>query len=48
MPKRVEAVITDKLKVNHDCYVYTFKFTQEPIHFDIGQHFKIIKTLNTH
>jgi len=48
MPKRVEAVITRKLKVNHDCYIYTYEFTDEKILFSIGQFFKIIKFLPTH
>jgi NAD(P)H-flavin reductase len=43
MSKRVEAVIVNKEKVNHDCYIYSFEYVHEPIHFTIGQHFKIIQ-----
>lgn len=48
MATRVEAVITAKQKVNHDCYVFSFRFTAQPIHFAIGQHFRIIQFLKTH
>lgn len=48
MEKRVEAVITRKQKINHDCYVFSYQFTGEKIQFSIGQFFRIIKTLPTY
>ncbi len=47
MEKRVEAVITKKQKVNHDCYIFSYQFVGEKIEFTIGSYFKIIKTLPT-
>lgn len=47
MEKRVEAAITKKQKVNHDCYIFSYQFLDEKIQFSIGQYFKIIKTLPT-
>lgn len=48
MAKRVEAVITRKQKVNHDCYIYSFEFLQDKIIFPIGSYFRIIKFLPTY
>lgn len=48
MAKRVEAVITRKQKVNHDCYIFSYEFVDEKINFPIGSYFRIIKTLPTH
>jgi len=43
MSKIVEAVIVDKIQVNHDSYIFSFEFIDEEIRFTIGQHFRIIK-----
>jgi hypothetical protein len=43
MSKIVEAVIVDKIQVNHDSYIFSFEFIDEKIHFTIGQHFRIHK-----
>ena len=43
MSKIVEAVIVDKIQVNHDSYIFSFEFIDEKIHFTLGQHFRIIK-----
>lgn len=48
MAEKVEAVITAKKKVNHDCYIYSFQFTEKKIFFKIAQFFRIIQVLNTH
>lgn len=48
MAKRVEVVITDKKKINHDCYIYSFEYVNEKIAFTIGTYFRIIKVLPTH
>lgn len=48
MASKVEAVIVGKKAANHDCYVFSFEFVNEPIHFHTGQHFRIIKELKTH
>jgi hypothetical protein len=47
MEKKVEAVITKKQKVNHDCFIFSYQFVGEKIEFTIGSYFKIIKTLPT-
>lgn len=48
MENKVEAVIVGKKAINHDCYIFSFEFVNEPIHFLTGQHFRIIKELKTH
>jgi hypothetical protein len=46
--ERVEAVFTAKRKLNHDCYIFSFRFTGKKIYFGIGQFFRIIKVLKTY
>ena len=48
MAKRVEATIVGKQQVNHDSYIYSFRWDDDAIPFSIGQHFKIVKHLPTH
>lgn len=48
MTKRVEVELTNKLKINHDCYIFSFRFVEEKIHFTIGQFVKFVKVLPTY
>lgn len=42
-----EVEITNKVAVNHDCYIFTAKFINEVITFKIGQHFRILQQIKT-
>ncbi len=39
--------IVEKTPINHDCYVYKFKFAGEPFNLKIGEHLKINAHLKT-
>ena len=39
--RKVEVIMTQKTKVNHNCYIFSFEFTGEKIDFPIGTYFKI-------
>ena len=39
--------IIDKEKINHDCYIYRFKFSGPKFALKIGHHFRIIAKVPT-
>jgi NAD(P)H-flavin reductase len=46
-PNKSKLEIVDKKKINHDCYIYSLKWADEPFFLSIGQHFRIVETIPT-
>ncbi len=46
-PIQTVAEIVQKKAINHDCYIYKFKFIDRPFDLGIGQHFRIVETIKT-
>lgn len=46
-PIQTKFQIINKEKINHDCYIYRFKFHGPSFPLKIGQHFKIMATIPT-
>lgn len=40
--------IIDKTALNHDCYLYTFKWDGPMFELTIGQHLRIVETIPTY
>lgn len=46
-PIRTKFKIIDKEKINHDCYIYRFRFDGPKFPLNIGHHFRIKATIPT-
>lgn len=47
-PNQAVASILSKTPVNHDCYLYQFKFVDGSFDLNIGEHFRIVETIKTY
>ena len=46
-PIQTKFLIIGKDKLNHDCYIFRFKFDGPKFPLKIGHHFRIVKNLKT-
>jgi hypothetical protein len=46
-PQQAIATIISKTPINHDCYLYRFKFVDGSFDLNIGEHFRILETIKT-